>query len=432
MSSFARVGCLLLIGASVGCQRMGVDEGSRTTYADSAGVRLVQNLVAAVQTVRIGIQEDLRIGSVDGPPETLLYLVRGMALGPDEEIYVGLSRPSEVRVFSRDGTYLRTIGRQGQGPGEYSDVNALFVSGESLVVLDLRAGRVTVTTLDGQLLRTAPIPREEGGSFSPLASFDDGWLVLLPNVFRIPAHGVLGERLTRIVSISNSRDPIGALEIAQGAADGRYPVLEVSGGRMIGMDMNGVLTGQTPLWEPSERWGTDRSGHTFVTANDEYRVDVFDAGGTLVRRIRRTHEVVPITSETKSRLLEAVVTHYDSAAAQTEFGTDPADTYRFLLSVPTSTSLPALGRLEVAGDGAFIVERPDMVDDPVALQWTRLGPQPTHWDVFTPDGAYAGTVTLPANFTPHLFLGVSVLGVMRDDLGVEYVVRYQLENPPAS
>jgi hypothetical protein len=52
-----------------------------------------------------------------------------------------------------------------------------------------------------------------------------------------------------------------------------------------------------------------------------------------------------------------------------------------------------------AAEGAIWVERPDLVDDPLLLEWSRAGTQPARWDVFDPDGRYAGTVEMSTNST---------------------------------
>lgn len=74
--------------------------------------------------------------------------------------YYVLSRiyGKEVAVFDSTGGYLQTIGREGEGPGEFSDIGKLLIApGDSLVVLDW-AARLTLFDPDHRLIRTVPLP----------------------------------------------------------------------------------------------------------------------------------------------------------------------------------------------------------------------------------------------------------------------------------
>jgi hypothetical protein len=62
--------------------------------------------------------EDLRLGSLDGTGPTLFAQIA--AILPDDagNIYILDYPTQEIRVFNASGDHLRTIGGEGQGPGE--------------------------------------------------------------------------------------------------------------------------------------------------------------------------------------------------------------------------------------------------------------------------------------------------------------------------
>ena len=79
--------------------------------------------------------EALRVGSIDGPEA--LVRVTDLAVGPEGDIYVTQAHVGEVTVFSPEGRVVRTIGRSGEGPGEFSAVpQQLLWSGDTLWVGD--------------------------------------------------------------------------------------------------------------------------------------------------------------------------------------------------------------------------------------------------------------------------------------------------------
>lgn len=61
---------------------------------------------------------------------------------------------TELLVYDSTGRYLRTLGRFGNGPGEYNLVMNLAISSDSLFVFDY-GGRLTVLTPEGEVARTA-------------------------------------------------------------------------------------------------------------------------------------------------------------------------------------------------------------------------------------------------------------------------------------
>ena len=66
---------------------------------------------------------------------------------------------SDIRVFNRDGSFLRVLGRKGEGPGEYQNIKALWVSQrDTLHVIDEGLIRRTVVSPDLQVIRTERLP----------------------------------------------------------------------------------------------------------------------------------------------------------------------------------------------------------------------------------------------------------------------------------
>ena len=76
---------------------------------------------------------DLKFGSRDGAdPNFIFGEIGGIQVASDGTIYVLDNRALEVRVFSSEGEYLRTIVRRGEGPGEILRSNGIILSGDTL------------------------------------------------------------------------------------------------------------------------------------------------------------------------------------------------------------------------------------------------------------------------------------------------------------
>ena len=59
------------------------------------------------------------IGEVHGDPSHELYRATTATRQTDGTVAVGLSSSGEIRFFRQDGTFVRTVGSTGGGPGSF-------------------------------------------------------------------------------------------------------------------------------------------------------------------------------------------------------------------------------------------------------------------------------------------------------------------------
>lgn len=97
------------------------------------------------------------VGSRNGPAESMLFGVFAGRILPDGTVVIGDNGSRELRYYAPDGTWLRSAGRQGKGPGEFESITAIFTLGDSLYVFDGHLGRMSVFTGNGRCVRTFSI-----------------------------------------------------------------------------------------------------------------------------------------------------------------------------------------------------------------------------------------------------------------------------------
>jgi hypothetical protein len=84
------------------------------------GVKVVQNPAEPLYAeFSFELQKELTIGG--DPNNEAYYFPKGARLSVDEEgnLYVCDGGNRRIQTYDKSGKYVRTIGRQGQGPGEY-------------------------------------------------------------------------------------------------------------------------------------------------------------------------------------------------------------------------------------------------------------------------------------------------------------------------
>jgi hypothetical protein len=123
------------------------------------GIVIVQNPREPLyQGAILTLKEDFILGGAKAQGEAVFSTTRGMAVDDGGDIYVGDLRQACVKVYDRTGTYARTIGRRGQGPGEMQGVFSVSISqaDQELIVGD--ANKVIVFDLRGRFKRNLVLP----------------------------------------------------------------------------------------------------------------------------------------------------------------------------------------------------------------------------------------------------------------------------------
>src|SRR5690606_18027452 len=69
--------------------------------------------------LRWRLVEEARIGRADGEGADVFGAIGSVVEDPLGRVWIVDRMAAELRVFDRNGTHVRTIGRKGSGPGEF-------------------------------------------------------------------------------------------------------------------------------------------------------------------------------------------------------------------------------------------------------------------------------------------------------------------------
>ncbi len=121
---------------------------------DARAQAAVENTLASAWTTTAEwtLQEDLRIW---GPPDGYLGDVIAVAADSRNNIYILDGLTQEIHVLDAGGGFLRTLGGQGQGAGEFREaLGPAIAPGDTLWVADQGAPRYSIFGPDGTLIGT--------------------------------------------------------------------------------------------------------------------------------------------------------------------------------------------------------------------------------------------------------------------------------------
>ena len=380
------------------------------TIGDTTVVRTVSGSVWDTEATLV---PEVSIGELEGPEEYLFGWIWSIAVDDDHMVYVFDEQAQHVRVFDSGGTYVETLGRRGEGPGEFSRAEAIAL---------LPDGRLVVRDPGNQRIEV----------FGPGAGQTDQWRYNSGNSYSMsPMHTDANGR-TFLVTRDQAKDgfvkhmivfgpdgtPIDTLPDPSSAFPAPMLTAKFSG------DGGSGTSGTAVPFAPQFQWTVHPSGHFLTGLPSEYRIDLARDDGVL--RIERVTDPPSIHDEERAQQRERVV--------RSMRNTDPNWSWN---GPPIPEQKPFYQGLLAGRDGRIwvhLVTETHQVEnenyDPenpysAAVNWV----EPLRYDVFEPDGTYLGVVVPPDGFFPYtnpVFDGDYVWAVTRDELGVQRVARYRI------
>jgi sugar lactone lactonase YvrE len=138
------------------------------------GVRVVHNEKGGLwgKTSRVSLELVRKIGDIDTEDENLAFnYPADVTVDGDGDIYILDAANARIQKFGSDGKFVATIGRKGQGPGEFIFPDAIsFDKDGNLVVADSAQNRVHVIIGGGRDVRSIVVKEELVRNVRPLAS----------------------------------------------------------------------------------------------------------------------------------------------------------------------------------------------------------------------------------------------------------------------
>ena len=355
-------------------------DGPPVTERDSAGVRIIEAHVPVwtdSTAWRLDPEPLLDLHAL-GPTDAFLFFrIRGMRRFPDGTIAVANAGSQEIRLFSSLGDHIASVGGQGEGPGEFANLQRIELVGDSVFAMDYD-GDVSVfgPVPDPTLVRTMRLHHGVEG----LHFLGDGTLVAevgmtipppdAPGVVRTP------RALLRLDLEGVLLDSIGTTAGFEQYTD------------------NASFSG-TPLFGKRSLVAT-RDGRIYYGASDLMEVQELGPDGELLRVLRLPDYPLALSEEQVE------------AERQARLGSVPPMLRQAIEAIPAPATRPAYR---------------DLLVDPTGAIWLRPfegaseGGTPLDWQVLDADGKWLGGVEVPTNFRIWEIGMDEVLGSRIDELG---------------
>lgn len=387
-------GTSMVLASALACAGHGSDEGAAIEIDTLPnGAVVLRNPAQGLWGEGEGwrLVEDLRLGTPTGEGAESFTSVLGLEVDEAGRIYVLDGQAKEVRVFDSHGRHVRTLGREGEGPGEFKNPRGMTIGPEGhLWIQDPGNSRYTVLDTAGNLV-TSRRRDFSGWSFIWDGRFDPRENLLDPTL-------ALEETGTRPVIVRWKRDlrTADTLPLPQREA----AVFEFGTGNASGVIM-------VPF-APSLHRVIDDAGHVWIGHSDAYRIVLRTFEGDTLRIVEREYVPVEVTEEEKESALQDALDGFPFDLRESDVDLDRE-------RIPDVR--PAYELFLVSPDGTLWVGRIDSDGESIL-------------DVFDPSGRYLGEVRSPVAIQsrrPWRFREDRLHVVTTDEFDVPYVVRLRIE-----
>jgi hypothetical protein len=322
-----------------------------TAWSDTSGWKLV---------------EVYRIGGAESEAGAELIEPQDLTLDPSGGVYISDQKPAVIKQFDATGRFVRTIGRDGSGPGEFR-VAFLAAAPGHLVVHDPRSSRTSVFDSAGIFLR----------SWNSSCCFWSSIMVDRDGTIRIPTDDDTKRGQPGMAAYIRYRldgTLIDTMRLEYERVEEKF--WSLSGGS--GSNKMQMMT-TIPLARSVEL-GLDPAGGVVLGRNDRYELVVSGTGQDTVQVFGRAATGNPIDGARRQLIRDSLVENFakqfDKSAVEQAFRVSDLPSTAPLFR---SVAVDRLGNrwLEVDDDGVAANRR---------------------FDVFDSTGAYLGQVPIPHDF----------------------------------
>jgi hypothetical protein len=126
------------------------------TIKNEGGIKIIRNPEKPIHEANIfSSVEDLKIGEIDGDKNYMFSRIRILVVDNNETIYVADSIETHIKIFNKNGEFIKVFGKPGQGPGEIGRIRSMqLTSNSELLILDSSNRKILYFSLGGDFIRS--------------------------------------------------------------------------------------------------------------------------------------------------------------------------------------------------------------------------------------------------------------------------------------
>ena len=356
---------------------------------------------------RLVFEEDLTIGSVDGEKNSMFGGLICFNTDDDGNFYVSDTKALRIQKYSPQGEYLLTIGREGQGPGEFRSLSVVrFDKNDNLFICDVTGRKVSFFNKEGKFLKQIKMP----GSYENLYINSKG-LMIASKYEQIPSENAL-TMISTAELFDQDFKPLAEIHKIQ--REMPLPGKDLSSRVQIMANMISLTA-----FKPQEFLTLAENDLIYFGYPEKYEINIASPEGKLVKKITREYDPVPVREKDRENF-------EDMMSQEETFTNMPDDTRKKIFQlIKYPEYKPAYQSFTLIKSGlhqSFAL----MENGWLALIADHVEGEYSIFDLFDREGRYVGKfkTTIPVE---GLFFNNGKAYAIATEEGYRFVKRYKFK-----
>lgn len=332
------------------------------------------------------LEENLSIGN-DQEDNYAFFTAIKIIVDKDENIFVLDSSNLRIQKYGRNGHYLTTIGRKGQGPGEFQFLGGAFIDSKNFLYINqLRS--LSVFDKNGKIIGTIPLTTQIG----PFGITADQNIISTTKTFTpqgtvndVVIINTEGKKQKTIASFQSHKLPV----------------------------IRGIPVGSDNPFSPILFFSPINEGFGIFGYSSEYRLHVVNGKGELVSVIEKEEPAEPITKDEKDSALNRKVDMLKKRGV-------PASQNEIEGVYPFPPHKQFFYWMMTDDQGNIYVEK---------IREAENKKKKIYFDLFNPNGYYLYRVKMKDGTVPEMIVNRSVYAIRENQRkGCYEIKRYRIRN----
>jgi len=225
---------------------------------------------------------ELTIDDTSLPEDTFFESTFDIKCDNNGYVYICDYKANNIKKFDSSGKYIKTIGRKGQGPGEFNMPFGIAVTNDRLIVGDMGNRRLCALTPDGEFIKSVTI--SIGGMPQKIRGLPNGDIVIAMEkiYFREP---------------DKPQDCL--IEIYSPNLEKKRTVYTQQVWRNKFMRIENMGTNIIQPFSPLVYWDVSPDGKVVIGYPKNYEIEIYDSDKGKISSFTHSYEPIKVTDQDK-------------------------------------------------------------------------------------------------------------------------------------
>lgn len=350
--------------------------------------------IYAIGTVKL--TPELTIDDSLLPDGVFFEQIYHFALDQSGMVYACDVRAHNIKKFDPSGKFVKVIGRQGQGPGEFNRPWTAAASRDGIIVYDMGNRRLCALTAEGEHLKSITVQRAEGNP-RKMKGLPNGDVVIEREII----HFGEGDKPQDCIIQVYAPD----LTLKKNILS--QPVLRNKYRQIQGMFSNIIQP-----FNPDVYWDVTPKSHIVIGFAADYTIEAHHVEKGKISTFSHKYDPVKVTDEDKEKFFGGL-TSSTSNGSRMEIPKEIKDMTEF------PKNKPAFTNILVDPEGNILVFPSQKISDTSKVVF----------DAFDPDGTFIGRVKLSSKssfpYSAEIHKGF-IWVIEHDEVGLTKIVKYRI------